>query len=86
MYCPRMATDTRRTVAAAVAFEIGQADRSKRWLSDRTGIPYSTLDRKLKAQVDFNFSELFLIAEALRIDPSRLTPPAFVPAQEAVAS
>ena len=87
MYCPHMATDIRKTVAAAVAFELGRADRTKRWLSDRSGIPYSTLDRKLKAHVDFTFTELAAIAEALSIAPSRLTPPVFIPAHEiAVAS
>ncbi len=81
-----MATDTRREVASAVAFVLTEADRTKRWLSERTGIPYSTLSRKMKAQVDFTFTELFAIAEALGVAPSQLTPSAFVPTREAVAS
>ncbi|MFL2002174.1 helix-turn-helix domain-containing protein [Microbacterium sp. A1-JK] len=81
-----MATDIRSKVAAAVLLELSKADRTKRWLSDRTGIPYSTLDRKLRAHVDLSFTELFSIAEALGVEPWRLTPEAFMPAQPAVAS
>lgn len=81
-----MATVIRTEVASAVAFELSKADRTKRWLSDRTGIPYSTLDRKLKGHVDFTFTELWSIAEVLGVEPSVLTPRAFVPAHEAVAS
>lgn len=80
-----MATDARTAVAAAVAFELNAADRTKRWLSDRSGIPYSTLDRKLKGHVDFTFTELSAIADVLGIAPWKLTPPAFSRAK-AVAS
>lgn len=81
-----MATDIRTAVAAMVLLELNKADRTKRWLSDRAGIAYSTLDRKLRAHVDFTFTELFLIAEALGIEAWRLTPEAFTPMQEAKAS
>ena len=74
-----MTTDPRQSVAEAVAFEMSAADRSKRWLSAKTGIPYSTLNRKLRAEVDFTFGELFLIAQALGVPAARFTPDAFVP-------
>lgn len=79
-----MATEIRTEVASAVAFELSKADRTKRWLSDRTGIAYSTLDRKLKGHVDFTFTELWAIAEALGVDPSVLTPRVFLPGRQAV--
>lgn len=81
-----MATELRTEIAAAVTFQRSKADRTKSWLSDRTGIPYSTLDRKLKGHVDFTFSDLWSIAEALGVQPSELTPRAFVPSRQAVAS
>lgn len=80
-----MATAISTEVASAVTFELSRADRTKRWLSDRTGIPYSTLDRKIKGHVEFTFTELWMIAEALGVAPAALTPKAFR-AVEAVAS
>ena len=77
-----MATDIRTEVAATVTFELSKADRTKRWLSDRTGIPYSTLDRKLKGHVDLTFTELWAISEALGVPPWTLTPRAFAPRAE----
>lgn len=81
-----MATAIRTEIASGVTFELSKADRTKRWLSDRTGIAYSTLDRKLKGHVDFTFTELWSIAEALGVEPSVLTPTAFRGATERVAS
>lgn len=56
---------------------MNSADRSRRWLAEQAGISRSTLDRKLKGEVDFNFTELYAIAVALRIEPSRFTPDVF---------
>lgn len=81
-----MTTDVEQAVASAVAFELSRADRSKKWLAEKTGIPYSTLDRKMKAQVDFTFTDLGRIASVLDVSPSAFTPPAFVPVREPVAS
>lgn len=69
--------DVRREVASAVLLELNRADRTKRWLSQRAGIPYSTLDRKLNGHVDFTFTELAEIARALDVPPSTLTPRLF---------
>lgn len=86
MYCRHMTTDVEQAVASAVTFELNRADRSKKWLAEQTGIPYSTLDRKMKAQADFTFTDLFRIASALEVSPSAFTPTVFVPARPAVAS
>lgn len=67
----------RQMVASAVTFELGRADRSKRWLSEKTGIPYSTLDRRLKGQKDFTFTDLANIANVLGVSPSVFTPSVF---------
>lgn len=67
----------RTEVAGKVLIALTAAERSKKWLSLKTGIPYSTLDRKLRAQVEFNFGELAEIALALDVAPSTFTPSAF---------
>lgn len=63
--------------AAAVRAAIADAGRSKTSLSDETGIPYPTLNRKCAAKSDFSFADLLLIAEALGVSPSLFTPPQF---------
>lgn len=65
--------------AQAVREAITTDGRTKLSLSEETGIPYPTLNRKLAAKSEFRFSELLLIAEALGVAPSRFTPPAFDP-------
>lgn len=72
--------------AEAVDAAVKQTGRTKTWLSEQTGIPYSTLNRKLAAKADFSFSELLLIAEALGVSPAAFTPPAFVPAAKEPAA
>lgn len=63
--------------AKAVREAIADAGRSKTSLSDETGIPYPTLNRKVAGKTEFSFAELFLIAEALGVAPSMFTPPQF---------
>ena len=67
----------RSEVAGKVLVALAAADRSKKWLSIKTGIPYSTLDRKLRAQAEFNFADLAEIAQALEVKPSDFTPTVF---------
>lgn len=64
--------------AKAVREAIEDAGRSKRSISDETGIPYPTLNRKLAGKNEFTFRELYLLSEALGVPPYRLTPPAFI--------
>jgi len=63
--------------ANAVESTRKRAGRTKRWLSDETGIPYPTLNRKVAAKTEFTFTELFKIAEALGVSPAEFTPIAF---------
>lgn len=72
-------------VGAAVAGAIRDAGRTKLWVSDETGIPYPTLNRKVAGKSEFALSELASVAEALGTTPSRFIPATFLPA-EAVAS
>lgn len=65
------------SAAQAVQMAIGESGRSKRSISDETGIPYPTLNRKLAGKTDFTFRELFLLADALGVAPWALTPPEF---------
>jgi hypothetical protein len=65
--------------ARAVRDAIAESDRSKRSVSDETGIPYPTLNRKLAGKSEFTFRELLALAEALGVAPWAFTPPAFRP-------
>jgi len=76
-YSSRMATDIRREVADKVAAAMGRAEVSKLRLAEVTGIPYSTLGRKLNGRGEFTFEELYLIAEALGERPSSFVPSVF---------
>lgn len=70
-------TTTAERVARSVSQAIVTADRSKAWVAQATGIPYSTLGRKLLGRSEFNFSELLLIAEVLGVSPARFVPAEF---------
>lgn len=63
--------------AQAVRDAIADARRSKTSLSDETGIPYPTLNRKVAGKSEFSFTELLLVAEALGVSPHQFTPPQF---------
>lgn len=63
--------------ARAVREAIADAGRSKTSVSDETGIPYPTLNRKAAGKTEFSFSELLLIADAVGVAPSVFTPPPF---------
>ncbi|QIK82436.1 helix-turn-helix transcriptional regulator [Sanguibacter sp. HDW7] len=71
--------------ARAVREAIADTGRSKVSISDETGIPYATLNRKLAAKGEFSFRELLLIAEALGVSPSTFTPPAFARVERTAA-
>lgn len=47
-------------------------------LAENTGIPYTTLSRKLKGASAWTATEIARIAEALRIPASRLFPAEFM--------
>ena len=56
---------------------ITEAGRSKKSVSDETGIPYPTLNRKVAGKGEFSFLEPFKIAKALGVSPAAFTPAPF---------
>lgn len=48
---------------------------TQKHLSWETGIPYVTLNRKLRGKQDFSLSEVYIIAKALKIEVSALIAP-----------
>ncbi|MFJ2553346.1 helix-turn-helix domain-containing protein [Microbacterium sp. NPDC087591] len=69
-----MTTEDRRLVAEAIAAHLGRAGRSRRWLSEHSGIAYSTLRRRMQGRSDFTITELADIALALDLSPAALVP------------
>lgn len=76
----------RSEVAGKVLVALAAADRSKKWLSIKTGIPYSTLDRKLRTQTEFTFADLAEIAHALGVSPASFTPTEFTRSPQVVTA
>lgn len=59
-------------VADRVARQIAEAGVTQVWLCEKTGIPRTTMHRRLSGRSAFNLNELDQIAEALRIPPLAL--------------
>ena len=72
-----MATQIDREVADLVLKAMGDAEVSRASLALKSGIPLTTLRRKLDALVGFNFEELYRVAGALGVMPSQFTPELF---------
>ena len=73
--------------ARAVDRAIKVSGHTKRWVSEETGIPYSTLNRKLDGKADFTFKELLGLSEAIGVSPASFIPPLFrSPVELAVAA
>lgn len=72
-----MATEISREVADRVIASMKDAGLSKSKLAELTGIPYSTLGRKLVGRTEFTFGELFSIAEVVGERPSAFVPSVF---------
>lgn len=72
------------SVAELIIEQLDTQSRSVRWLSETTGIPYSTLSRKVRGKADIGANEMVVIADALGVHPSVITPAIFKSA-EAVA-
>ena len=45
-----------------------------RELAERSGIPFTTIARKLVGGGDFSFAEIYEIAQVLQLPPSHLVP------------
>lgn len=71
-------------VGSIVDSAIKSAGRTKVSVSDESGIPYPTLNRKVAGKSEFSFTELLLIAECLDVPPSMFVPSPFT--RMAVAS
>lgn len=69
--------------ADAVRIAIERSGRTKRFVSDETGIAYPTLNRKVAGHSEFSLTELLAIADALHISPVAFVPPAFQSAPHA---
>ena len=61
-------------VSDAITHAMNDLGISKTTLAKKAGIPYATLDRKLKCVGDFGIGELFRIAKALRVPTADLLP------------
>lgn len=68
--------DTSHRIARAVSQAIQAADLSVNAVATRSGIPQSTLDRKLKGVGTLDVAELGLIADALGLTIAALISPA----------
>ena len=69
----QMAEEVARNVSQAIVTK----GLTKQRVAEVTGIPYSTLSRKLLGRSEFTFTELAVVAEALNVSPSSLIPDAF---------
>ncbi len=78
-YGSHMATEIRSEVVLLVNAAKGEAEMTRTALAEATGIPYSTLGRKLNGDADFTFEELYRCAIALGKLPSAFTPHTFIP-------
>ena len=63
-----------KDVIALIGGEMERSELTARELAERSGIPFTTLARKLVGGGDFSFAELFAIAEILGVTPSELVP------------
>lgn len=59
-------------IAHRVSGELADQKRSQRWLSEATGIPLVTLNRKLRGLRPFDVVELYDITKALDLDMTDL--------------
>ena len=55
-------------IAHRVSGELAGQRRSQRWLSEATGIPLTTLTRKLRGQRPFNVVELTDVSSVLGVE------------------
>ena len=65
-------------VGSAVDAAIKTAGRTKVSVSEESGIPYPTLNRKVAGKSEFSFTELLAVAECLGVHPGQFLPTSFV--------
>jgi transcriptional regulator with XRE-family HTH domain len=72
-----MAATITQDLADKIAAEMTRKRVSQTLLAERSGIPYSTLNRKLGGYSTFNMVEVFRIAQALEVAPVAILPASF---------
>lgn len=68
--------EAREYVAGEVRATLARDGRSAAQLAVDTGIPRSSLSKKMRALVSLTVEEVLAIAAALHVDPGALLPPA----------
>lgn len=66
-------TETHELISEAIK----SAERSQAWVANKTGIPVTSLRRKLRGLSEFQVTEVALIAEVLNMQPFELLPKSF---------
>lgn len=72
-----MAATLTQELADKIAAVMTRKRISQTLLAERSGIPYSTLNRKVAGVGTFNLVEVYRIAQALDVDPASLIPESF---------
>lgn len=72
-----MAATLSQELADKIAAEMTRKRVSQTLLAETSGIPYSTLNRKLGGVGTFNMIEVYRIAQALDVSPVALLPSSF---------
>lgn len=57
--------------------KIRKKGMTKRFVSEKSGMPYSSLNSKLKGYRGFDLDDILALAEAIGESPSELLPPQF---------
>ncbi len=63
-----------RLTAERLRMALAERGKSVRWLSQKSGTPYSTLWRQVNGLYPMQLTELAVYSELLRIDPSEIYP------------
>ncbi|MEE8757686.1 MAG: helix-turn-helix transcriptional regulator [Bifidobacterium sp.] len=64
-------------VGHRVAYLIKSKGMTKRAVSEKSGMPYSSLNSKLKGYRGFDIEDILALAEAINENPANLLPPEF---------
>lgn len=72
MFRMELLTDSTELVSAHVSAQIKESGVKLTWLCEKTGIPRSTMVRRLNGSTSFTLNELDRIATALRLTTADL--------------
>ena len=64
-------------VGHQVETKIQQKGLTKKFVSEKSGMPYSSLNSKIKGYRGFDLDDIMAIAEAINESPAALLPPQF---------